>query len=100
MCFGGTVFCKIYDPSLAVGMLSVLLFGQWGTYNVFRAVYKFVDETSEYKNVSEIQLWGSRLQTPSSSKGNTFVSSYIPGEDSPQHSSDMDKLEKLELIPN
>lgn len=98
--FWGTVVEEYYDPLLAIEMFRILLFGPWGTHNVPEAVCKFVDENSVYGKVSEIQLWGSRLRTPSPSNQDTSDCSYIPGQDSPQESNDIDKLDNLELTPN
>lgn len=98
--FWGTVVGEFYDPILAIDMFRVMLFGPWRTFNVPEAVVKLVDENMDIGKVSEVQLWGCNLRTPSPSSNDSSDCTYIPGQTSSQLSDDIDKLDNLELTPN
>lgn len=51
--FWGTVVAEFYDPSEAIDMISVLLFGPWGCFDVPEAVVSFVDENDSSKTCPE-----------------------------------------------
>ena len=100
--FWGTVVAKFYDLLEAIDMISVLLSGPWGCFDVPKAVVEFVDDSDDTRRVSEVQLWGQQLQTPNASSFGTRSSGleYVPGLSSSCHeSSEVDKLERLTLTP-
>ena len=100
--FWGTVVAEFYDPLEAIDMVSVLLYGPWGCYDVPEAVVEFVED-GESRKVSDLQLWGQRLITPpcSDQSGMGSDSEYFPGlSSSVGHSSKADGLENLILTPN
>jgi hypothetical protein len=55
-CFWGTVVAEFYDPSEAIDMISVLLSGPWGCFDVPESVVEFVDDSDDTRRVSKVQL--------------------------------------------
>ena len=97
--FWGTVVAEFYDPHEAIDMLSILLYGPWGCFDVPEAVVEFVDD-GDTRTVSELQLWGQELPSPALSDRTASADDpdYLPGlSGSPACSGD--KLESLELTP-
>ena len=100
--FWDTVVAEFYDPLEVVDMISVLLYGPWGCYDVPEAVVEFVED-GESRKVSDLQLWGRRLITlPCSDQSGTGSDSeYFPSlSSSVGHLSEADGLENLILTPN
>lgn len=96
----GTVVAEFYDPHEAVDMLSVLLYGPWGCFDVPEAVVEFVDE-GDTRTVTDLQLWGQELLSPTCSDRSASGedSEYQPGL-STSSACIGDKLENFELTPN
>jgi hypothetical protein len=83
-------------------MISVLLYGPWGCYDIAEAVVEFI-EFGDIRKCPPLQIWGRNLPSIqlASTSGSDDDSEYLPGDSySPRSFGDLEKLESMDLTPN